>query len=435
MSEAFRVLAATVQGYLAWMHLEVGSLRKQSRGSREKRALLLAWDLPPRFSSGTFRPRSFVHFGERHGWTIDSFSGPVPSVPPPADADAYELGRRGDSACFVEPRCTPSFRFFPRLHGGFFEALLATIQLRRRFHQRCYATIIASGPPFSVFVTGFYASRHWGASLVLDYRDEWTESPFTHTHTRFDLWWERRCQRAADLVIFTTESQRTHQLSVFPDLSPEKTIVLPNGWDPSVEGGRKTDVARGSDVPATIAYVGKLGSHVPTGEFLNALNEAVRSMPDGRRNLTVSFIGEIDGVARRQLADSAGDLQIDTPGVVDQKTALGLMSEADILLLMSDMRLQRYRPGKLYDYLAAGRPILVYGERGEISDIVEELGAGLHVPPDDVDRLSAILSGQEKLPDPTRSPKLAAWLARHSREELARTLIRTLEEIEANRAT
>lgn len=428
---AYKTLAC----YCQWCFLE---LRKHLPTNRQvnptpNTALLIAWDLPPRFSSGTFRPHSFIKFCEQEMWTVDSFSGPI-DVKTDADNRSVSTHRRGQSLHYNPPRFVPSFRIFPKIHGGFYTAISAVFQLKPLLTKRKYCAIIASGPPFCVFVIGYFSSRLNDCPLILDYRDEWTENPFIVANNKFDRWWERRCIRAADMIVFTTESQKKHQLKIFHELSPDKTIVLPNGWDPSVDVQRFDLVGPKTvlDRPLVVSYIGKLGSHVPIGRFLSTLNSAMESANQDTLRPIIRFVGEIDEIARSQVEATAGDIEIEEIGVVDHETAINIAANSDLLLLIADKRLERYRPGKLYDYLASRRPILVFGEAGEISEVVEQLDAGILIPFGDSDRLAAVIGGREILPDPASNPALKPWLDRHSRETITHTLIEALATLSTN---
>lgn len=90
------------------------------------------------------------------------------------------------------------------------------------------------------------------------------------------------------------------------------------------------------------------------------------------------------------------------------------------LLLINEPGLARYRPGKLYDYLAAGRSVLVFGEGGEVADLVRALDAGMRVPAGDE---SALAEAREALEAGTgyRTDDRGRreWLRAHTRQRLA----------------
>jgi glycosyltransferase involved in cell wall biosynthesis len=114
---------------------------------------------------------------------------------------------------------------------------------------------------------------------------------------------------------------------------------------------------------------------------------------------------------------------------VPRPQALGIMRQADALLLINDAAFARYRPGKLYDYLAMGTPILVYGSGGEMATVVEQFEAGCVVPAGDVEALEKALAALRGLRGRAAERGVHEWLERHTREHLAGRMIDLLEEV------
>jgi glycosyltransferase involved in cell wall biosynthesis len=77
-------------------------------------------------------------------------------------------------------------------------------------------------------------------------------------------------------------------------------------------------------------------------------------------------------------------------GTLTRSDALALQRSADALLLLTS-RNSSEATSKIFEYLAAGRPILALAEGNEAARIVRETNTGLTVPPDDVDEIAAAL--------------------------------------------
>ena len=68
-----------------------------------------------------------------------------------------------------------------------------------------------------------------------------------------------------------------------------------------------------------------------------------------------------------------------------------MMQEASALLLVQPgTRLSV--PGKLYEYLAVGRPILALADEGETADLITESKAGIVAKPDDEEAIRKALT-------------------------------------------
>lgn len=76
-------------------------------------------------------------------------------------------------------------------------------------------------------------------------------------------------------------------------------------------------------------------------------------------------------------------LPLQVIGHMAKSDVCSMMRASDGLLLLNPQSLSCYIPGKTYDYVASGRPILLYGEGGEMAAIVGERKAGVVVPAGD----------------------------------------------------
>lgn len=105
--------------------------------------------------------------------------------------------------------------------------------------------------------------------------------------------------------------------------------------------------------------------------------------------------------------------------MLGKKEANRLMSEADCLLLISVADLERYMPGKLFDYVAAYRPILVFGSTGEASSTVLRLGIGELCNPGTGDKLADSLQRIFEINLKDSAAVVDEWLEKHKRKNIA----------------
>jgi len=73
-------------------------------------------------------------------------------------------------------------------------------------------------------------------------------------------------------------------------------------------------------------------------------------------------------------------------GTLDRGAALALQRSADALVLLTS-RNKSEATSKIFEYLAAGRPIVALAEDNEAARIVGETHTGVAVPPDDVEAI------------------------------------------------
>lgn len=422
-------LAHTVRAYSRYAQARLASLfgAKPYRAERAgKRLVMIVWAFPPVVTGGVYRPLSFAREAALNGWDVTVVCGPVNDA---NEAGAYLLGQLPDSVKVSRIEHTdlkPSFRFFPRIDGGLLNALKLFEAARSATTPE--SVILASGPPFCTFVAGWFTSKVTGARLVLDYRDEWSLCPFDFvTANENDKVWEARCIAQASLILVTTQSFLTHLGRHFPQTSEKAVEVVPNGWNRHDFEVVSTQEV-GGDLSSTICYLGYLAGHIAPDEFIATLTRAIAARPDLRSRFTLRFVGKRDPKVQQAFLDSAIGDCVEFIDQVSKTEAIGMMRQCAAVILFNPPELDRYIPGKLFDYIASGANVLSYGGAGEISKALADSGKGTSVRSGDAaglaESIDALISGRHK-PDPGSSD---AWLARHERSAVAQHMLTLLDD-------
>lgn len=434
-----RTALDTVTGYTRYVKCILRDLgmRNPARRANTRHLLLLAWFFPPTISGGVYRPLSFARRAAELGWQVTVIAGPAPQQ---ASSAGEHLLRGLPSSVRVlrisESELKPSYRLFPQIDGGFGN-VIETLEQIDTSDIKPPSVILASGPPFHNFVAGWHLSRRFNAPLVLDYRDEWTQCPFEFVRLgTADSGWELKCLEHAASIVFTTRSFMRQAQIAFPSTDQKKFIHIPNGFEPG-DLPPETEVSP----PATqsnilqLAFLGALGPHTPADGFLNTVKELLESEPDWRTRLCIQFVGQRHRSVEPALSDSSlGDI-ISLRDQVSKPSAIRIMHESSALIAFNPPALERYIPGKLFDYIASGRPILVYGEGGEVASIVKELDAGIVVPENDVARLHDALMQLVAKGVADTDGKREQWLRHHERAALADQLLQHIETLLPDEST
>ena len=156
----------------------------------DRRLIILTWEFPPQVTGGVYRPLSFARHAAASGWQVEVVCGPAAS--PPSEAGRYltSLLPSSVSVTRVAADQGPHPWPLPKIDGGIINAL-SLYEAAARIDPGEAGVILASGPPFANFVAGYWLARRTGWRLVLDYRDEWTETPFRFVHKDGPI---RKCQ-------------------------------------------------------------------------------------------------------------------------------------------------------------------------------------------------------------------------------------------------
>lgn len=227
-------------------------------------------------------------------------------------------------------------------------------------------------------------------------------------------------------MIFTTESQRSHALETFEELSPDRTIVIPNGWEPadavtaSCSENQPSPDDPSLDNLRVISFIGNLGDHTPPHAFLDTIAKVIEKRMDLRANFRLRFVGRRSVAAEAALAAFPYPEMLEIRDLVPKSEAISLMQQSSALVLFALPDLERYIPGKLYDYISCGNPVLIFGHRGEASAVVEKINAGKRIADGDVDGLAAFVDALNCANTAVGLPSNASkWLEDHTRERSA----------------
>ena len=252
--------------------------------------------------------------------------------------------------------------------------------------------VIVSAPPFSLFVLGNALKRRFpNIRYISDFRDDWLRF-FLST---FDFHSsdvirkkaariERETVERSDAVLHVTQAFSNETRERYPEQPDSKFHVIPNGYDPEVFAGFRSRPHTSPNVVVT--YVGTVYKTTSPGMYFDALE---RLPSEIRSQIETRFVGRITDEERALLEPRGGHVKFF--GFVPQAQAIGFMEETDFLLVT--MLDPTAATGKLYEYLATGKPILAIAPKGgEVDRLFEETGVGWCVAPDDQAGLSQMLS-------------------------------------------
>jgi glycosyltransferase involved in cell wall biosynthesis len=194
---------------------------------------------------------------------------------------------------------------------------------------------------------------------------------------------ERVVARRADAVVGVT-APITGDLR---DRLGADAVTITNGFDPREAAAADWEPPLSAD-RHSLVYTGSLSyagnSPEPLLRALDVLEPAVAA----RLELVVA--GPVTGAEREELGRRFERVQL--LGRLPRDRTLALQRAADSLLLIAGDHRPSVATGKLYEYLATDRPILVLGRRSVAARIVEETRAGLVAAVDDPAGIAAALA-------------------------------------------
>ena len=200
---------------------------------------------------------------------------------------------------------------------------------------------------------------------------------------------ERAVLRSADCILTTTEPTAAGFAEIHPPIAG-RTHVIPNGYDPELfDFSQPSNYRRSEKLRFVFTGTQLLGQNV--GHFAGSLREWIGNDREKAESVRISYAGS-EGDALKQAAGDAVDL-IEDLGYLPNREIAALQQRADVLLYLGydSAACASVVPGKLYEYLAARRPLLAITHPGPAAQWIERARAGWIVPPDSSETLHASL--------------------------------------------
>lgn len=372
-----------------------------------KRALIIAYYWPPAGGPGVQRWLKFVTYFKEFGiepvmyvpenpnypLTDESFVDQVPTdveILKHPIREPYRWARlisrkktkQMSSGIISEAKPSLVEKLLLWVRGNFFipDARVGWVKPSVRFLKNYLAEnpveiVVTTGPPHSLHLIGRKLKQDLNITWVTDFRDPWTTIHY-HKSLRLRASSERKHKQLettvleeCDLVVVTSSTTRKE----FELLTETPVEVITNGYDiPST-------ITAQPDKSFSLAHVGSLLSERNPGVLWEVLSEIASEDPEFSEALEIKLAGAVSEDVIQSIEETGLKQNCTTLGYVSHSEALQLQHNARVLLLIEIDRpeTRAILPGKLFEYLAAKRPILALGPMGsDIEGILAETGAG-----------------------------------------------------------
>ncbi len=253
------------------------------------------------------------------------------------------------------------------------------------------ATIVTTSPPHSTQLIGLELKRLYPhLKWVADLRDPWTDIYYNkdlyqiYFAKKLNLRYERSVLLGADEII--TVSKQCKRLFAEKAEVADKIAVIPNGYDTKdflqlgvvkelgmrneelgvserrIENGERRNYF-------TLSYIGVMAPQYDL--------EPLKVLVKGRKDILLRFVGVVGDEIKKEI-ESWG-VQTEFISYVSHKEAVAYMLSSDVLLLFipNVPNNEGILTGKLFEYLAAKRKILLFGPKnGDAMNLINECEAG-----------------------------------------------------------
>ena len=246
--------------------------------------------------------------------------------------------------------------------------------------EHCIHNVITSSPPHSVQLIGRKLKKNFDINWVADFRDMWTDIYYyellnqsKYSHHR-NLRYEKQVIENADHIVTATPIYIPFFTSKSDKVSDAKFTSIPNGYDP--KDFEKFIYKRNHKF--VITYTGTISEQYNINPFLDALAQFRNQFSD--YSFTFQFVGSIYPQLHQDLQKrKLNDVTIFSP-YVPHRESIKFLEKSSMLLVCGPLNKDAQEggiPAKVYEYLAARKPIINIGKKdGFVAEVLEETHAG-----------------------------------------------------------
>lgn len=403
-----------------------------------KKVLFVAHQFPPIASSGSFRPAKFAKFLPQFGWqpyvittphinsigldptlnedipvsvTIFRISSPFPK---PRDTVISWLAKfspfyKEEIKTAFDKEWKPQSVFerglrtflkvvffpltlvqYPPIDPAIYWSIKIIPPAYRLIKMEDIAVIFTTSAPWSAMISGLILKIITGKSWVADMRDPWTTEELRYRSKSWrraiDKYFERMLLKNADIVIGVTPGW----LNDLKRLAGEegrsgKYELITNGYDESDFASHPLPELN-CENEILISHVGSMfeGGLQPLLSSIQNVNGSMVS------RLRIDLIGYIHPKDQERLANSPARGSFDYQAQrISHVESLDKMRASHVLLLSLPLE---YYPGKVFEYMRVGRPVLAVVPEGSVSELVKQAQIGAVFNHEDTGEITGVIN-------------------------------------------
>ena len=265
--------------------------------------------------------------------------------------------------------------------------------LRKYLREQHIDAIISTGPPHSMHLIALKLKKELKIPWLADFRDPWTDIDY-YKEMKISYFADKRHKKLelntitmCNAMVVVSPEMKTN----YEKMGGRNVHLITNGFDPD----DMVDDLTIPDIKFSIAHIGTLPPSFNLKGLWQVLAELNDTLPGFQKNLEIKLVGKVDDSVIEDLSALNLEKQLDLPGYVAHDLAARIMKQSSVLLLVINQNSPNAKgilTGKIFEYLAARRPILAIGPTdGSLAGILEESKAGTISAGDDVVQLKKIV--------------------------------------------
>ena len=259
--------------------------------------------------------------------------------------------------------------------------------------------MISTGPPHSMHLIARALHKKFNIPWVADFRDPWTDIDFYK-----DLKLTRCADRKHHRLEHQVLTEATKVVTVGWDCArglethgANDVAVITNGYDENyVETFPETSHLDHKSLPFTLSHIGIIGANRNPEMLWSAVADIVETFPETspKPSIKIRLIGQVDNSVIESIKRHGIENYVEIIPYIPHNQVFEEQHKSDVLLLFvnNTPNAKGILTGKIFEYMASGRPILCIGpEDGDSARILNETQTGITVDFDDKEKMKAVI--------------------------------------------
>ncbi|MFH1195173.1 MAG: glycosyltransferase [bacterium] len=233
--------------------------------------------------------------------------------------------------------------------------------------------IISNGPPHTSHLIGKKLSRLFNVPLISVFIDPWVDISYYKEQKRnklvvkFDNMLEKSVMKQSSRLIFVTKTLKEYFDKKYP-FTKDKSEVLYWGYNENAF----ENISRESHSKEVLVHAGNIYDYQNPVYLWNLLMNEINI----NRRLIIRFIGTIGPKVKSSIENNGLIKHCEFCGFLPYNQVIQEMMNASYLLVCAAE--SRHVPGKLFEYMRTGNPIIAFGDDNkEVKELLEKSNTGM----------------------------------------------------------